>query len=134
MMARRCAARHGRTRRAPARFDGMTRLLLALLLLPGLALAQTRAGPNQPALSAQPPPSSIGNEGADRSGGDRSGADPNRLNDDPGRTQPPAGHPVLGGPPVPGATQPQTSEGYTTNRDRIPERPGARPDASTTGR
>ncbi|WP_237217752.1 hypothetical protein [Falsiroseomonas oryziterrae] len=107
----------------------MTRLLLVLLLLPGLALAQTRAGPDQPALSAQPPPTALPNEAADRTG-----AEPNRIPDDPPRTAPPGDHRVLGGPPVPGASQPPASEGFATSRDRIPERPGARPDASTTGR
>jgi hypothetical protein len=122
-----------RTRQSLPRLQGMTRLLLALLVLPSLALAQTRAGPDQPALSAQPPPTSLPNEGGDQTGA-TPGGDPNRLSDDPARTAPPAGHRVLGGPPVPGATQPRNSEGVTTSRDRIPERPGARPDASTTGR
>jgi hypothetical protein len=71
--------------------------------------------------------------------GDRSGAQPGAPGlppDDPPRTAPPEGHRTLGAPPVPGATQPQASEGFTTNRDRIPPDVGQRirPDASTTGR
>jgi hypothetical protein len=112
----------------------MRRALLALILIaPGLAAAQElRSGPNAPATSAQPPPTSLPNEGG--SATPRRQGDPNRTGDDPGRTAPPADHRVLGGPPVPGATQPQSSEGITTSRDRIPPRPGDRPDASTTGR
>jgi hypothetical protein len=113
----------------------MKRLLPTLLLLPALAVAgiasaqQLRSGPNEPAVGAQIPPTSLPNEA-----GDRSGAEPERPRDDPPRTAPPADHRVLGAPPVPGATQPEASEGFTTNRDRIPARPADRPDASTTGR
>jgi|GEM_PF-3204016 len=113
----------------------MTRpaLLVLALLAPGLAAAQqTQAGPNAPALSAQPPPTLTPNEGGDRSGGEP--GDPNRRGDDPGRTSPPPGHRVLGGPPVPGARQPETTEGRDTVRNPVPQRPGDRPDASTTGR
>jgi hypothetical protein len=114
-----------------------TALTALLLLAPGLAAAPAlgqglRSGPNEPALSAQPPPSLTPNEGGDRSGAEP--GDPNRRRDDPGRRAPPADHRVLGGPPVPGAQQPSASQGYATGTNPIPERPGNRPDASTTGR
>jgi hypothetical protein len=112
----------------------MTRWLLAFLLLPGLAVAQpSRSGPNAPAVNSQLPPSDpprdLGNAPQAAPG------DPNaRTGANDARTAPPADHRVLGGPAVPGAAPPQSSEGFVTNRDRVPERPAARPDASTTGR
>jgi hypothetical protein len=107
--------------------------LIALLLLPSLALAQDRlrSGPNAPALSAQPPPTSL-----PREGGDPSGALPARPADDPPRTAPPEEHRTLEAPPVPGAQRPEASEGFGTNRERIPPDIGERirPGGSTTGR
>ena len=113
-----------------------TTILALTLLLPVAAVAQPRqSGPDAPATSAQPTPQ--------RLPGDRAGppADANaprdvtaNRNDDPGRTTPPPGHQVLGAPAVPGAQQPQRSEGMGSTTSPVPERPGARPDASTTGR
>jgi hypothetical protein len=117
-----------------------TALLAALLLAPGLAFAQSepRSGPNAPATSSQVPPTSLPNEARDRVGPNQPGSAPGDANSRTGasetRTAPPQDHRVLGGPPVPGATQPQHSEGITTNRDVIPPHVGDRPPASTTGR
>jgi hypothetical protein len=115
----------------------MRRTLLALSLFPlglapGLAAAQgLQSGPNSPAASSQPPPGIESPRPGDTSGasGGRGEVNP----DNPASTAPPPGHRVLGGPPMPGATQPQSSEGMATSRDRIPPNPGNRPDAPTTG-
>jgi hypothetical protein len=133
----------------------MTRTaLLALFLLPGLAAAQElRSGPNAPAVSSQIPPTSLprdpasaapsqpttgapGTQGTDHIRGVQPGPD-HRIGEAPvpgAQRRPPADHQVLGGPPVPGATQPEASEGFTTNRDRIPPGIGGliRPAAPTT--
>jgi hypothetical protein len=113
-------------------------LILPALLLPGLAGAQSlRSGPDAPAASAQVPPTSLPNEGGDRSGANapnRPAGAPGTQSTDHVRTAPPPGHQTLGAPPVPGAVQPRDSEGFTTNRDRIPARDRSQPDASTTGR
>ncbi len=106
--------------------------LALLLLLPGVAAAQgLQSGPNAPATNAQPRgtggPSDTGRAGPPP-------GDPNRTGDDPGRTAPPSDHRVLGGPAVPGATPRQDSGGFTGGNHTMPTRPGARPDASTTGR
>jgi hypothetical protein len=94
-----------------------------------------RSGPNAPATSAQIPPTSLPNEGGNAPpGGTGDPATGGRSGDDPPRTSPPPDHRVLGGPPVPGATQPQHSEGFVGHGSPVPERPGARPDASTTNR
>jgi hypothetical protein len=113
----------------------MSRIILAaLLLLPGASAAQElRSGPNAPAASSQVPPSEPSRPGPDDPR--RAPGDPNaRTGDSDARRTPPPDHRVLGGPPVPGATQPQASEGVTTRRDPIPDRPRTSPDASTTGR
>lgn len=144
----------------------MTRIALlslpVLFLLPAVAPAQElRSGPGAPAVSSQIPPTTLPNEGAERSGaaapnapGASGGAgDPGTQRTDhirgvqpstggpigdqpvPGADRrPPADHQVLGAPPVPGATQPRSSEGFFTNRDVIPPNIGARirPDAPTT--
>lgn len=103
-------------------------LLAALLLAPGLALAQLQSGPGAPAVSSQLPPSEPPAGSRPAPGAEeRTGAET--------RTAPPADHRVLGGPPVPGARQPQRSEGFATGRDPIPPGIGdlVRPDAPTTG-
>lgn len=113
-----------------------TTLLALALLLPAPVLAQQlQTGPNAPAVGAQPTPQRLPGDRA----GPPSDSNPPRdvtanRNDDPGRTTPPPGHQVLGAPPVPGAQQPSRSEGMTNPGSPIPDRPGARPDASTTGR
>lgn len=108
--------------------------LLALpLILPGAALAQLQSGPGAPAVSSQLPPSEP--PGQSRPGpGTPEPAGRDAATGGDARTAPPGDHRVLGGPPVPGATQPQGSEGFATSGDPIPPRPGAAPDASTTGR
>lgn len=106
------------------------RLLPALLvLLPGLAQAQLRSGPDAPAVGSQLPPSTTPEPMPQP-------PRPAPPRDAPARTAPPEGHRTLAPPPVPGATRPEASEGATTSRDRIPEDIGrrVRPDASTTGR
>jgi hypothetical protein len=111
----------------------MTRWLLALLLLPGLAAAQTlRSSPGDPAVNSQVPPSDPPRDQGNAP--QASPGDPNaRTGAGDARTAPPPDHRVLGGPPIPGARQPGSSE-RAGDRSPVPERPGAKPDASTTGR
>ena len=113
-----------------------TTLLALALLLPLAATAQPRqSGPDAPAAGAQPPPQRLPTDPAGTPATNNPPRDVTaNRNDDPGRTTPPPGHQVLGGPAVPGAQQPARSEGMANTNSPIPERPGARPDASTTGR
>jgi hypothetical protein len=114
----------------------MRKTLLAFaLLLPAAAGGQElRSGPNQPAVGGQIPPGALP---SDRAGPPSDARPPRdtteRRAEDPGRTAPPPGHQTLGAPPVPGARQPERSEGAGGTPSPIPDRPGARPDASTTG-
>lgn len=108
----------------------MTLLALALIL-PGAAEAQLQSGPNAPSVGSQLPRTEMPRDPAgptDSPGqrGPRTG--------DTARTAPPPGHQVLPAPELPGATPPRGGEGFGTTRNPIPDRPGARPDASTTGR
>ncbi|MGG5820988.1 hypothetical protein [Falsiroseomonas sp. HW251] len=114
----------------------MTRLLLLLLLIPGLAAAQDqRSGSGPPAANAQVPPSAPAPDRGrtpDAAPGDRDA----RTGADDARTAPPPGHVVMPAPAVPGARQPERSEGFGGARDRVPPDIGrqVRPNASTTGR
>jgi hypothetical protein len=105
-------------------------LLAALFALPVAAQQLDR----EPAAGSRPPPT--------RMEGDRAGP-PTSLDqppvgtgaprDMPPRTEPPAGHTTLPAPAVPGQAQPNRSEGAgQLGRSPVGERPGARPDASTT--
>jgi hypothetical protein len=108
-------------------------LLPALLLLP-VAPVVAQQLDRQPAANSQPPRSGLP---ADRAGPPSAPSRPPVGVGTP-RTQPPSterppGHQTLQAPAVPGATQPGRSEGITDfGRSPIPDRPGARPDASTT--
>lgn len=109
----------------------MTRLLLILLLLPGLAAAQS--GP--PAVNSQVPPNSPApnrTDTPDAAPGDRDA----RTGAGDARTVPPPGHRVMPASAIPGARQPEHSEGFGGARDPVPPDIGrqVRPDASTTGR
>lgn len=107
---------------------------LALLLIGTATVAPAqaqRSGPNAPAASALIPPSAPPRASPDQPQAAPAHPD-SRTGSDDARTAPPRDHRVLGGPPVPGARQPDSSEGITTNRDVVPPRPGARPDAPST--
>lgn len=107
-----------------------------LALLPGIPAAQQRrSGPDAPAAGAQIQSTSLPGESPGQAPPARRHAQGARAS--AGR---PAAHRSARGAscapraPIPGATQPNASEGFTTNRDRIPPRPADRPDGSTTGR
>ncbi len=105
-----------------------------LIALPAAAL-DMRTGPNDSALGAQPTPQNLP---GDRAGPPSDSQAPRdvttRRNDDPGRTAPEAGHRTMPAPGVGNARQPETSTGYARPENSIPDRPGARRDATTTGR
>ncbi|MGG5889257.1 hypothetical protein ACLF3G_19155 [Falsiroseomonas sp. HC035] len=111
----------------------------ALLLLPALALlplspATAQQLDRQPAASSQPPRVAVP---GDRAGPPSAPARPpvgvGTPRTQPPSTQPPPGHQTLQAPSVPGAARPDRSEGITDfGRSPVPDRPGARPDASTT--
>ena len=129
------------------------RLLLLALALPATAMAQppqrpdaTPSGPTsppvldrQPATSSQLPRTEMPGDPAAPPGGrgaNRPQPAPPSVEgpaESSGRTAPPPGHRTLA-PPAPLATgEPPPSEGAgQLDRSPIPDRPGARPDASTT--
>jgi hypothetical protein len=108
---------------------------LGLLIALPAAAVDMRTGPNDSALSAQPTPQNLP---GDRAGPPSDSGTPRdvttRRNDDPGRTTPPQGHQTMPAPGVGNARQPEASTGYARPEESIPDRPGARRDASTTGR
>jgi hypothetical protein len=105
--------------------------LLALPVSLPAGAQEMRSGPNAPATSSQVPPGETpdvprtGEAGASR---------PAESRDTPARRGPQPGNPSVNAPAVPGARQPEHSTGMSGGRHDMPERPGARPDASTTGR
>jgi hypothetical protein len=114
----------------------ITLATLALALaLPGAALAQLQSGPNAPSVGGQLPPTRMPSDPAGPSGAtDQPPVGTGTPRNQPARTAPEPGHRTLTAPAVPGARQPQHSDGITGPASPIPARPGARPDASTTGR
>ncbi|MBU8538058.1 hypothetical protein [Falsiroseomonas tokyonensis] len=111
--------------------------LVPALLLPLAATAQPSQGP---AANAAPPPTEMRRDPAGAPSAERPRPEapppgvgtPRNL---PPRTSPPPGHETLPAPAVPGAQRPERSGGVTDfGNSPVPSRPGARPDASTTGR
>ncbi|MGG5808344.1 hypothetical protein [Falsiroseomonas sp. CW058] len=110
-------------------------LALLLLLLPGVTLAQLRSGPDAPSVGGQLPPQQLSRDPAGiAQPTTQPPAETGTPRNQPARTEPPPGHQTLGAPAVPGARQPERSEGFADTGSPVPARPGARPDASTTGR
>lgn len=104
------------------------------LLLAGPALAQLQSGPNAPSVGGQLPPTQMPRDQASPPQSAPATGAPNTQQRDHIRTEPPPGHQTLSPPRPQGAERPDRSTGMFDTQSPVPERPGARPDATETGR